>query len=162
MLMQFKKIVQIARCLRSTIGQVFGQVEDFSLFGCITVNFFPIFYIMRIHPSLVQQFDLSGRVALVTGGSGALGRAMAQGLAMANARVALLARRPERLQEAVAAIEQIGGQAFALAGNVLDRCSLEKARETLLHHWGRLDILINRAGGNVREARLSRARESSP
>jgi len=107
-----------------------------------------------MHADLVQQFDLSGRVALVTGGSGALGRAMARGLAMAGARVALLARRPERLQEAVAEIEQLGGEALALPGDVLDRASLEKARETLLSHWDRLDILVNGAGGNVREATL--------
>src|SRR5690554_7623140 len=105
---------------------------------------------MGMHADLVQQFDLSGRVALVTGGSGALGRAMARGLAMAGARVALLARRPERLQEAVAEIEQLGGEALALPGDVLDRASLEKARETLLSHWDRLDILVNGAGGNVR------------
>ncbi|ACY48414.1 SDR family oxidoreductase [Rhodothermus marinus] len=109
---------------------------------------------MGMHADLVQQFDLSGRVALVTGGSGALGRAMARGLAMAGARVALLARRPERLQEAVAEIEQLGGEALALPGDVLDRASLEKARETLLSHWDRLDILVNGAGGNVREATL--------
>jgi len=109
---------------------------------------------MSMHADLVQQFDLSGRVALVTGGSGALGRAMARGLAMAGARVALLARRPERLQEAVAEIEQLGGEALALPGDVLDRASLEKARETLLSHWDRLDILVNGAGGNVREATL--------
>ncbi len=107
-----------------------------------------------MHADLVQQFDLSGRVALVTGGSGALGRAMARGLAMAGARVALLARRPERLQEAVAEIEQLGGEALALPGDVLDRASLEKARETLLRRWDRLDILVNGAGGNVREATL--------
>jgi len=109
---------------------------------------------MGMHADLAQQFDLSGRVALVTGGSGALGRAMARGLAMAGARVALLARRPERLQEAVAEIEQLGGEALALPGDVLDRASLEKARETLLGHWDRLDILVNGAGGNVREATL--------
>ena len=109
---------------------------------------------MGMHADLVQQFDLSGRVALVTGGSGALGRAMARGLAMAGARVALLARRPERLQEAVAEIEQLGGEALALPGDVLDRASLEKARETLLRRWDRLDILVNGAGGNVREATL--------
>ncbi len=109
---------------------------------------------MSMHADLVQQFDLSGRVALVTGGSGALGRAMARGLAMAGARVALLARRPERLQEAVAEIEQLGGEALALPGDVLDRASLEKARETLLRRWDRLDILVNGAGGNVREATL--------
>ncbi|BBM69842.1 SDR family oxidoreductase [Rhodothermus marinus] len=109
---------------------------------------------MSMHADLVQQFDLSGRVALVTGGSGALGRAMARGLAMAGARVALLARRPERLQEAVAEIKQLGGEALALPGDVLDRASLEKARETLLRRWDRLDILVNGAGGNVREATL--------
>ncbi|CAM3294315.1 SDR family oxidoreductase [Rhodothermus bifroesti] len=107
-----------------------------------------------MHPALTQQFDLSGRVALVTGGSGALGRAMARGLALAGARVALLARRPEKLEAAVAEILQNGGEALALSGDVLDQKALERAREVLLQHWGRLDILVNSAGGNVPEATL--------
>uniref|UniRef100_A0A7V2B2Q9 SDR family oxidoreductase n=2 Tax=Rhodothermus TaxID=29548 RepID=A0A7V2B2Q9_RHOMR len=109
---------------------------------------------MMMHPALTQQFDLSGRVALVTGGSGALGRAMARGLALAGARVALLARRPEKLEAAVAEILQNGGEALALSGDVLDQKALERAREVLLQHWGRLDILVNSAGGNVPEATL--------
>jgi NAD(P)-dependent dehydrogenase (short-subunit alcohol dehydrogenase family) len=108
-----------------------------------------------IHPSLAQQFDLTGRIALVTGGSGALGRAMAHGLALAGARVALLARRPDKLEAAVAEIMQSGGEALALQGDVLDQSSLRQAREKLLEHWGRLDILVNGAGGNVREATLN-------
>ncbi len=107
-----------------------------------------------MHPALTQQFDLSGRVALVTGGSGALGCAMGRGLALAGARVALLARRPEKLEAAVAEILQNGGEALALSGDVLDQKALERAREVLLQHWGRLDILVNSAGGNVPEATL--------
>lgn len=129
--------------------------------GFIVIGFYPValpltFYDLGImmHPALTQQFDLSGRVALVTGGSGALGRAMARGLALAGARVALLARRPEKLEAAVAEILQNGGEALALSGDVLDQKALERAREVLLQHWGRLDILVNSAGGNVPEATL--------
>jgi NAD(P)-dependent dehydrogenase (short-subunit alcohol dehydrogenase family) len=79
---------------------------------------------------------------------------MARGLALAGARVALLARRPEKLEAAVAEILQNGGEALALSGDVLDQKALERAREVLLQHWGRLDILVNSAGGNVPEATL--------
>lgn len=93
-------------------------------------------------------FDLSGKYALLTGGTGALGTAMARGLLDAGARVALLSRNPENLRSAA---EELGGDAGAvvlLRGDVTDRKSLESARDDLRQRWGRLDILVNAAGGN--------------
>ncbi len=97
-------------------------------------------------------FSLEGRVAVVTGGSGALGSAMAAALAEAGAAVGVLARDRARLDETVA---QIGGRAFGLEADVLDRAALERARDSVLEREGRLDVLVNAAGGNVPEATTS-------
>jgi NAD(P)-dependent dehydrogenase (short-subunit alcohol dehydrogenase family) len=97
---------------------------------------------------------LDGCVAVVTGGSGALGSAVASALASAGASVAVMARNADRLAETVDAIAAAGGTAQALPADVLDRPQLEQARETLLARYGRIDILVNAAGGNVPEATL--------
>lgn len=96
----------------------------------------------------LNHFSLSQRVALVTGGGGVLGGRMAEALALAGARVAVLGRTRSSLQERVQSIQDRGGEAMALCADVLDQGSLEKARETLKNGWGRLDILVNAAGGN--------------
>ena len=89
---------------------------------------------------LTDLFSLDGQVAVVTGGTGVLGGAMARGLAQAGAKVGVLGRRREQAEAAVQAIEAVGGLALALPAHVLDRHQLENARETLLARWGRLDI----------------------
>jgi NAD(P)-dependent dehydrogenase (short-subunit alcohol dehydrogenase family) len=99
-------------------------------------------------------FDLTGRVAVVTGGSGALGSAMARGLSEAGARIAIMARRLERAQAVASAIEA-GGAAMAVAADVLDHATLERARDAVLGRWQRIDILVNAAGGNLPEATLN-------
>ena len=104
---------------------------------------------------LESLFDLSGEVALVTGATGVLGGEMARGLARAGARVGILGRREERAEEVVAEIENAGGEALALAADVLDRGQLEAARDAVMGRWRRLDILVNAAGGNVSEATVA-------
>lgn len=100
-------------------------------------------------------FGLSGKVAVVTGATGTLGGEMARGLARAGARVGILGRREERAAEVVAEIENAGGEALALPADVLDRQQLEVARNAVMARWGRLDILVNAAGGNVPEATVA-------
>jgi NAD(P)-dependent dehydrogenase (short-subunit alcohol dehydrogenase family) len=107
---------------------------------------------------LYELFDLSGQVALVTGGTGALGGAMARGLARAGARVGVLGRRAAQADATVRAIGAAGGEAIALVADVLDRAQLEAARETLIATWGRLDIVVNAAGGNMPAATLAPGR----
>ena len=93
-------------------------------------------------------FDLHGRVAIVTGGGTGLGRQMALGLAEAGARVVVVGRRLERCQSTADAIEALGGQALALAVDVTDvEQTLEMARGTL-DAFGRIDVLVNNAGGH--------------
>ncbi len=102
-----------------------------------------------------RLFDLSGRVAVVTGGSGVLGGAMAMGLAEAGARVGVAARSGERVDRMVRDIEEAGGTAMALLADVLQVDDLRKARDTVLETWGSIDILVNAAGGNIPEATVN-------
>jgi len=103
---------------------------------------------------LHQYFGLSGKVAIITGGAGALGSAMALGLARAGARVAVLGRREALAREVVSAIQQAGGEGMPLPADVLERSQLESARDLVLDAWGTIDILVNAAGGNVPAATL--------
>ena len=99
-----------------------------------------------------EQFSLEDKVAVVTGGTGVLGGAMAHGLAAAGARVAILGRRKEKAREVAEEVVAAGNEAIPLPADVLDEDSLQTARQTLLDKWGRVDILINSAGGNRPDA----------
>jgi NAD(P)-dependent dehydrogenase (short-subunit alcohol dehydrogenase family) len=104
-------------------------------------------------PAVSALFDLSGRAAIVTGGSGVLGRAIVLGLRRAGANVAVLARHPEAVDEVVAALAPgQPGEVIPLVADVLDVESLEDARGAVIERWGRLDVLVNGAGGNQAEA----------
>jgi NAD(P)-dependent dehydrogenase (short-subunit alcohol dehydrogenase family) len=100
----------------------------------------------------MNLFDLSGRVAVVTGGSGVLGAAMCRGLASAGAQVVILARRAEGTQKLADELNAAFGKAIGLSGDVLDKASLQAAAGQVLAQFGRVDILINAAGGNRPEA----------
>src|ERR1035441_7115277 len=91
-------------------------------------------------------FDLSGRVAAVTGGNRGIGRAMALGLARAGASVAVLARNAEQNQLVLAELKAIGKPALALALDVTDRAPLARAVAEVERTLGGIDILINNAG----------------
>ena len=92
---------------------------------------------------------------MVTGGTGVLGGAMAHGPARAGAKVGVLGRRPEEVAQA---ISTEGGDAIALPADVLDRGQLEAACDAVLARWGRLDVLVNAAGGNMPAATLEPGR----
>jgi NAD(P)-dependent dehydrogenase (short-subunit alcohol dehydrogenase family) len=97
---------------------------------------------------LDSLYSLEGQVAVVTGGTGVLGGAMATALAMAGARVGILGRRASVAEEMALAIQARGGEALAIPADVLDRDSLAMARDKLLKHWGGVHTLVNAAGGN--------------
>jgi 3-oxoacyl-[acyl-carrier protein] reductase len=91
-------------------------------------------------------FDLTGRVALVTGASSGLGVRFAQVLAANGAAVALVARRAERLAAVKADIERAGGRAVALEADVLDRAAMARAFDAAEAAFGTVTILVNNAG----------------
>lgn len=99
----------------------------------------------------IKQFDLTGRVALVTGGSKGLGRAMAEGLASGGADVVLVSRNAA---EAAAAADEIcaeyGCKVLGIAADVADESAINVAVGTVLNAFGKIDILINSAGINIR------------
>lgn len=101
-----------------------------------------------IHNLPQPNFTLDAQVAVVTGGTGVLGRMMVQGLAAAGATVAVLGRRAEQAEAVAEQVRAAGGQALATPANVLDREALVAVREQLLERYSRIDILVNAAGGH--------------
>ncbi|WP_421867385.1 SDR family oxidoreductase [Motiliproteus sp.] len=99
----------------------------------------------------LNAFSLAGRVALVSGASSGIGRAVALALAAAGAQVVVIARRAEALQQTVVLIEQQGGQAAALAADLSDFDGLAKVVEQAGEPFGAPDILVNAAGLNLRQ-----------
>jgi NAD(P)-dependent dehydrogenase (short-subunit alcohol dehydrogenase family) len=97
-------------------------------------------------------FDLTGRVAVVTGGSGTLGSAMCRALARAGAAVAVLARSDASNRALAAEITAAGGNAAGFSVDVLDHAALQETSQRILDRFGRIDILVNAAGGNRPEA----------
>ncbi len=101
---------------------------------------------MSDQSTLGLSANLAGQVALVTGASRGLGKAIAIELARNGARVACVARDAEKLAETVADIVQFGGQAEPFACDVKDRKSVDALVDGICANWGRLDILVNNAG----------------
>lgn len=98
-------------------------------------------------------FDLSGRVAVVTGGYGVLGAAIGDGLASAGATVVVLGRNRANAEERAAALREGGASAVAVVADVMDEDQLRFACGEVKTGLGRIDILVNAAGGNVARAR---------
>jgi NAD(P)-dependent dehydrogenase (short-subunit alcohol dehydrogenase family) len=99
-------------------------------------------------------FDLHQEIAVVIGGTGVLGGAMAEALASAGARVAIVGRSAERGQERVRRITSEGGRAMLQTADALDRASLARARDAIMKEWAAISVLVNAAGGNRPDATL--------
>ena len=100
-----------------------------------------------------DPFDITGRVAVVTGGAGVLGGSMCRALMQGGAKVAVLGRTLEKAERKAAELRGAGGEAIALHADVTNEAMLRSARDDVLQQWGRIDILVNAAGGNVARAR---------
>ncbi len=100
-------------------------------------------------------FGLAGKTAVVTGGGGVLCGAMSQALGRVGARVAVLDLIPEAAQKVAEEIVAAGGEVMAVQCDVLDKDSIEVAAQRVMDTYGRVNILINGAGGNRKEATTS-------
>ncbi len=97
------------------------------------------------------MFDLKGKVAVVTGGNGGIGLGMARGLARAGARIVVAARNREKSRAAVTELERLGGEAVAVEVDVTQEASVAALVRATTERWGRLDVLVNNAGINIRK-----------
>jgi NAD(P)-dependent dehydrogenase (short-subunit alcohol dehydrogenase family) len=102
-----------------------------------------------------QLFDLAGKVAVVTGGTSGIGRALSLGLADAGADVIATARRQQQVDETADAIETKGRKTLRLASDVCDRASIEALLAAAIEKFGKVDILINCAGRTKRSPTLT-------
>jgi NAD(P)-dependent dehydrogenase (short-subunit alcohol dehydrogenase family) len=103
---------------------------------------------------MVEKFSgsLKGKVIVITGATGVLGEAFVEALAAAGARLVLVGRNAEVAEARAAAVRAAGGEAMTLIADVLDRAQLEAGKERVLAQFGRVDGLVNAAGGNIKEA----------
>lgn len=100
---------------------------------------------------MMPLWDLQGTVAIVTGGNGGIGLGMAEGLSAAGATVVIAARNADKSEAAVESILATGGKASAIAVDVTDEADCQAMVASTLNAYGRLDILINNAGINIRK-----------
>jgi len=101
-----------------------------------------------------ELFDLTGKVAIVTGTSRGLGQYLARALARAGADLVITSRDPERLKPFQAEIESLGRKALSLPLDVREFESIQSMVSSAVAHYGKLDILVNNAGCNVRKPAL--------
>ncbi len=104
---------------------------------------------------VLSLFDIAGKVAVVTGGGGVLCSSISKSLAKCGAKVAVLDLFPEAAQKVVDEIKACGGEAIAVRCDVLDKKSIEEAAAVVMQAYQRVDILINGAGGNKKQATTS-------
>src|SRR5438105_3594741 len=101
---------------------------------------------------MATDFDLTGKVAIVTGGNGGIGYGLAQGLAQAGADIVVAARQPAKNAQAIASLHALGVRALSAPTDVQDETSVQAMVEASIETFGRVDILVNNAGINVRKA----------
>ena len=98
-----------------------------------------------------NPFDLRGKVAIVTGGNGGIGLGMARGLADAGASIAIVGRNEEKSKQAVADLWQSGAKAVSVVADVTDKSAVTAMVERTVRELGRIDVLVNNAGINIRK-----------
>jgi 2-dehydro-3-deoxy-D-gluconate 5-dehydrogenase len=101
---------------------------------------------------MAADFDLTAKVAIVTGGNGGIGLGIARGLAEAGAAIVIAARDPEKNARAVAALQQSGAKVLSISTDVRDEASVQTMVQSAEQAFGQVDILVNNAGINIRKA----------
>src|SRR5436309_2762213 len=99
-------------------------------------------------------FDLTGKVAVVTGASRGLGQTFARALARAGADLVLTSRHPKNLKAFQSEIESLGRKGLSLPLDVREQASIHEMVASAMRHYGKIDILVNNAGCNVRKPAL--------
>lgn len=102
-----------------------------------------------------EQFSIAGKVAVITGAGGVLGGSVARSFMQQGARVVAVDIRREQLDKRVEELKAYGPEVMGVEGNVLDIAGLEKLADEVVARWGRVDILLNIAGGNMPGATLA-------
>ena len=102
-----------------------------------------------------EQFSIAGKVAVITGAGGVLGGSIAKCFMQQGAKVVAVDIRQEQLDKRVEELKTYGEDVIGIVGNVLDIASLEKLADDIVAKWGRIDILLNIAGGNMPGATLA-------
>ena len=97
----------------------------------------------------LENFSLNGKVIVVTGGTGVLGASFVKSIAFAGGSVVILGRNAEVAQARANEINAAGGDAFAIVADVLDETALQNAKTLILEKYGKIDGLVNAAGGNM-------------
>jgi len=100
-------------------------------------------------------FDISGKVIVITGGYGVLGRGISMYLAQQGAKVVILGRNQEAGSQLVSEIKKKGGQAVFAQSDVTNKETLEQCKKHILNTYGKIDVLINAAGGNMPGATIA-------
>jgi NAD(P)-dependent dehydrogenase (short-subunit alcohol dehydrogenase family) len=104
-------------------------------------------YLQRM--SRINLFDISEKVIVITGGGGALGGSMAAYLITQGAKIVILDLFPESVEKRVSELKKISPNVIGISGSVLDKEHLDNAKAVVLEKWGKIDVLINAAGGNM-------------
>ena len=103
-----------------------------------------------------KLFDISGKVVVITGGSGVLGGNIAEYLLSAGAKVGIIGHTPEKVTTRLDALKRIDSNVLGFTGDVLDEVFLQQVRDSLVKEWKKIDVLINMAGGNMPGATIGK------
>lgn len=102
-----------------------------------------------------EKFSIAGKVVVITGAGGVLGGSVAHSFIKEGAKIVALDLRQEQLDVIVGKLKELGGDVIGYVGNVLDIENLENVAKQIVEKWGRIDILLNIAGGNLPGATLN-------
>src|SRR5690606_23624378 len=120
---------------------------NISFFYIFTIDC--IFFVFKLNIMTDSFFDIKGKVAIITGASGALASSVAKSLALSKVNVVLLTRNTDSITSLVDDIVETGGNVLALQADILNEKSLLLAKDKIIGHYGKIDILLNIAGGNL-------------
>jgi len=103
----------------------------------------------------MNLFDIKDKVAVITGGTGVLGSSIASHLGASGAKIVILGRNQDTIDKSINLLKESGCDALGIAADILNKESLETAREKIIANYGKIDILLNAAGGNLPGATIS-------